>query len=524
MGESMIDLVESGSREAAARRKLGTAVALSATALIVVAFTLISESNVGLSYGWDEGAYLASARLVSQGLPLFEAVFSSQPPVFLEILGCAFRIFGDTGESGARVSSAFGVLSLLAFAWIAGRLLGVTAAPVAVLALLSKLFFDQAITVEAEIPALGLALLSLAILCPPGGRSPAALAGAGVCFSLAVLCKLWVAPYALPVLFLLAIDPEPSPEGCWRFLRGSADAVFRRLVPFGLAGVLTAVVVMSRYDLWSVYDQAVRFHWIAREIRVETWGRAGWDVLARAARRDSFVQLLALVGLVTLARRDKLAAGWLGLWAAASAAFLLHHTPVFNRHALLMGPPLALLAAALVPAVAAAARRQAWAWAEPAFAALLGLLLILRPSFGKGVFHWTAPVMTQLPAQFVPDPAQDEAVRLIRELSRPEDLVVSDAPLLPFLAGRNLPPRLVDTSGTRVMSGHLTADEAITHTSSARLVVLWVDKLDRLPGYRAWVRAHYRRVRKWEGGEVRRELYVANEPSPGVTSPETPPR
>jgi hypothetical protein len=279
---------------------------------------------------------------------------------------------------------------------------------------------------------------------------------------------------------------------------------------------------MSRYDLWSVYDQAVRFHWIAREIGAETWGRAGWDVLARAARRDSFVHLLALVGLVTLARRDKLVAAWLGLWVAASAAFLLHHTPVFNRHALLMGPQVALLATALVPAVAAAARRQAWA--EPVFTTLLGLLLVVRPSFGKGVFHWTAPVMTQLPAQFVPDPAQDEAVRLIRELSRPEDLVVSDAPLLPFLAGRNLPSRLVDTSGTRVMSGHLTADEAITHTSRARLVVLWVDKLDRLPGYRAWVRAHYRRVRKWESGEARRELYEANAPGPGVTSPEGPPR
>jgi len=517
----MVDVVESVSRDAAARRKLSTAVAFSATALIVVAFTLISESNVGLSYGWDEGAYLASARLVSQGLPLFEAVFSSQPPVFLEILASAFRIFGDTGETGARVSIAFGVLSLLSFAWIAWRLLGVTAAPVAVLALLSKLFFDQAITVEAEIPALGLVLLSLAILCPPGGRSPAALVVAGFCFSLAVLCKLWVAPCAVAVLFLLFLDPEPRPDRRWRFGRG-VPAFLRRAVPFALTGVLASVLVMSRYDLWSVYDQAVRFHWIAREIGAETWGRAGWDVLSRFARRESFVHLLALGGLVAFARRDKLAAAWLGLWAAGSAAFLLHHTPVFNRHALLIGPPLALLAAALVPAVGAAGRGRAWM--EPVFAALLGLLLILRPSFGKGVLHWTAPVMTQLPAQFVPDPAQDEAVRLIRELSRPADLVVSDAPLLPFLAGRNLPPRLVDTSGTRVMSGHLTADEAIAHTSKARLVVLWVDKLDRLPGYRAWVRAYYRRVRKWDGGEARRELYVANETRPDLTSPETPAR
>jgi len=286
MGESMVDVVESGSRGASARRGLSTAVALSATALIVVAFTLISESNVGLSYGWDEGAYLASARLVSQGLPLFEAVFSSQPPVFLEILASAFWIFGDTGETGARVSVAFGVLSLLSFAWIAWRLLGVTAAPVAVLALLSKLFLDQAITVEAEIPALAIALLSFAMLWPPVGRSPAALVGAGVCFSLAVLCKLWVAPYALPVLLLLLFDPEPGPDGRWRMGSGGLRVALRRSVLFGLAALLTAVVVMSRYDLWSVFDQDVLFHWTARELGTETWGRAGGDVLARFGRRE----------------------------------------------------------------------------------------------------------------------------------------------------------------------------------------------------------------------------------------------
>src|SRR5512143_1440925 len=198
--------------------------------LILVAFALVSEFNVGGSYGWDEGVYLASARAVIRGAPLFEEVFSSQPPMFLEIVAGAFRLFGDTGEVGARVSLAFAILTLVCVSWIAWRLLGAVAMPIAALGLLSKLFFEQAITVEAEMPALGFVALALAILCPPGGRSAAALGLAGVCFALGVLCKLWVAPYVLPVVLLLVLDPEPNASGAWRpAWRGPSHAL-RRLV------------------------------------------------------------------------------------------------------------------------------------------------------------------------------------------------------------------------------------------------------------------------------------------------------
>jgi 4-amino-4-deoxy-L-arabinose transferase-like glycosyltransferase len=480
--------------------------------LVLVAFSLVSEFNVGRSYGWDEGVYLASARAVMRGAPLFEEVFSSQPPVFLEVLAGAFRLFGDTGEVGARTSLAFALLTLACVAWIAWRLLGAVAMPIAALGLLSKVFFDQAITVEAEMPALGFVVLALAILCPPGRRSAAALGLAGACFALGVLCKLWVAPYALPVVLLLVLDPESSASGGWRLAWRGPSHALRRLLVFGLAALLVVVVVMGRYDLASFYDQTVRLHWVARRTGVEVWGRVGLDVLQRFARVESCLLVLAVAGLGTLAWKNPLAALWLGLWAIGSALFLLEHTPIFYRHVLLLAPPLALLAAACAHGAAALSR---WRHTEVVAAAAVAVLLILRPSVTSATLN--LPVGTQLPARFTPDPAQDELIRLIRELSRPGDLVVTDAPIQVFLANRDIPPHIVDASGTRILTGHLTADDAATCTRGARLVILWVNRLERLPGYRDWVRGHYRRVKKWPGAEWRRELYIAKDAGPGPT-------
>jgi hypothetical protein len=144
----------------------------------------------------------------------------------------------------------------------------------------------------------------------------------------------------------------------------------------------------------------------------------------------------------------------------------------------------------------------------------------LRPTVTTGTLN--LPVGTQLPAHVTPDPAQDELIGLIRELSRPGDLVVTDAPIQVFLANRDIPPRLVDASGTRILTDHLTAEDAATYTKGARLVVLWVNRLERLPGYRNWVRAHYRRVRKWPGADWRRELYIAKDAGPSPTLEESP--
>ncbi|HEY7514048.1 MAG TPA: hypothetical protein VIC87_06200 [Vicinamibacteria bacterium] len=480
-----------------------------ATVLLLVAFVVLSERSIGRSYEWDEGVYLASARLVARGEPLFERVFSSQPPVYLETLALAFRFFGEKAEVGAQMSLLFAVAGLAAAAWIGARVIGPAAAPVVVLAMLSKVFLDQATSVQAEMPALGLALLSVALLLPPLGHRTSALALGGAVFCLAVLTKLWIAPCLVPAVFLVLLDPRPEDDGRWT-ARWSAAAASRRLLVFGLAGAFVGVAGLARYDGWSLREQVFGLHWRAREIGVEYWGRDGLDVMARFARREAFPCVLALAGFVVLLRRNLVAAAWLALWLAVAFLFLAGHAPVFYRHVLLLAPPVALLAAA--PLCDSTGRRTGLA-----ITVVLAVLLVLRPAVGRrGGVGLVFPVGTQLSARTTPDPEREEAVELIRRLSRPGDLVVSDDPLQVFLAGRDLPPELVDASATRILSGNLTADFAATHSAGAAVIQLWTRRLEQLPGYRDWVRGHYRRVRRWESpaearsGEVGRwrELYV----------------
>jgi len=91
---------------------------------------------------------------------------------------------------------------------------------------------------------------------------------------------------------------------------------------------------------------------------------------------------------------------------------------------------------------------------------------------------------------------------------KPGDIVVSDAPLIAFRAGRDVPPPLVDVSGTRIVSGDIDARKAIRWSAGAKVVVLWGDRLNHLEGYRSWVQDHYRRVANWPWSEGRRELYA----------------
>jgi len=73
------------------------------------------------------------------------------------------------------------------------------------------------------------------------------------------------------------------------------------------------------------------------------------------------------------------------------------------------------------------------------------------------------------------------AAREIAALTDDDDFVLTDEPYLAFLAGRKVPPTLIDPSDARIRAGALTAEQL---ASTLRLydpdvVVLWTGKLAR---------------------------------------------
>jgi hypothetical protein len=80
----------------------------------------------------------------------------------------------------------------------------------------------------------------------------------------------------------------------------------------------------------------------------------------------------------------------------------------------------------------------------------------------------------------VPQPAEiGWAVAAVRGLTSPDDIVVADQPVVPFLARREQPGPLVDTSNTRVSGGGLTADEVMAEIERARPSAVVVGRMLR---------------------------------------------
>src|SRR5215469_4310048 len=124
---------------------------------------------------YDEGVYWQSLRAMAAGRALFTSVYSSQPPAFLLLL-----LPGHLASGGALLADRLTVL-VLALAGIAaaGRTVGLLAgrwAGLLAAALLAAdpLFLRQSVTLQADGPAVALALVALAAAAE-GRRRPGRL-------------------------------------------------------------------------------------------------------------------------------------------------------------------------------------------------------------------------------------------------------------------------------------------------------------------------------------------------------------
>jgi hypothetical protein len=217
-------------------------------------------------------------------------------------------------------------------------------------------------------------------------------------------------------------------------------------------------------------------------------------------------------GLLLLARRQ-IEAALVVAWAAASVALLLAYSPLHGKHAVVMIPPMAVLAGVGIASALSLIRRAGPVPVRAAVAVVLA-----------GLVAWYATSVPALAAQSGQllrvtadtdvDPAVEQyadAVAVIETLTSPADFVVTDHPYLTFLAGRLVPPLLVDTSRSRIRSRSLRGAEAIAQATpyDPKLVVLWADRLRGLSEFRRWVEENHRLVKVYNRrNDLDRGIYV----------------
>jgi hypothetical protein len=407
---------------------------LAALAGLVAAHVVLLTRLLHTRTTFDEGVYLVSLDDLRHGAALGRDVFTSQMPGFYVLLQGIGAVFG-AGVADVRL----GIVALDAvgavFAFLLGRRL---AGPLGGLACVGMLAVAPKLPnsggrIYADPPAMVLVLGSLWLAAI---RRP--LLAGGV-FAAAVLVKL-SALTALPTLFVL---PALGRER----VRALLETVGGGLV------VLAVVAAVYARDLSAIWSGAVSYHVDSRRI-TGLIGRHELTGVFALSTPFTWLTIAALALLPLVWRRV-----WpLWLWALCAAVFVLRYQPLRDNQVLVL--PYAFAIPAGVSLGLAARRLPARALAV---AVAAGTLLLAA--------GWVQQLHRVRLDRKPEDPLLVAAAARLEQVTSPGEQVISDQPIVAFLAHRRVPGKYVDTASLRFDTGSLTEAEVARDAGKVAAVV-----------------------------------------------------
>lgn len=461
---------------------------------------------------YDEGVYWQTLRSMAAGHALYQPTFYSQPPVFLLSVYPIYAWFGQTiwaARLGIVLLSLFGLLG----AFLLGKALRGRIGAIAALLLLvaNPVYLAQSQTLQAEMPSIALAFLSVGLAYywwkRPAGTTGIVLAVlTTVTLALSILSKLFGLAALVPV-GLLALARLWQIFHMPRTKRWSAaTSLLVGIVAFVL---VTALVLLPFAGEWKQFLQGViSFHFAAgKAMRFTQSGNPAIIVTGLT----SLLALVALYGtVVAFWRRDWRVLPLLG-WFLASLFLLWDQVPLFPHHLVILVPPLISLAImGLVPISLEQLRTATIKNAASIVTVLAVLLILLASAFNfinsrsyLRVQHGRALAAAQSPGIHV--------MRDLQSVTQPGQLVITDGQFLAAQADRSTPPELVDTSSVRVETGYLTSQQLIDAAAQPQVhaVLFYTHRLhiNALAPFYTWLTQNYHLVRDYGNGS---SLWVKN--------------
>ena len=461
----------------------------------------------GFSWSWDEGVLLLTGRMVARGYPLYTEIWYNYPPLHPFLLAVAFRLLGEAVAVGRGIALAFSVVGLIGVAWVAGRASrsGSAALAAAILLLLSPPFLANSRVALADQPAASLSAVATAMaLCYLHQGRGCWLAAAGLSLGLSVLFKPTAAFTVGSVLLAIWLRDRADLEGQRTIGRmiGHTALLFVGMVCALAIGLLPV-------NVGCFWQQMMDTYWASRGAHVldlgqnlhRVWAYLTWTEYGPP--RFGFLALAAF-GALGLFRRRAQPTGWVLLaWLGLGWGALLSHAPLYNHLLISLLLPLAAVGGCGLGWLAELIRDWPRAVRLHRSLAIVGLVAVTLYVIGLPSL-WAADRALAYP----PDDDEDRdalvAARELRAIVPPGEFIVTDSLMLAFHSERDVPPELVNTSSMRIRTGQLTAEQLIAWTQAYRpaAIIFWDDRLESLPAYVDWVRAHYRLAR-WFGKERR---------------------
>ena len=436
----------------------------------------------------DESVHAMQLLLMRQGYRPFQEIYNSQGPLMLDLLYPPYLLFGGNLAAARLAAGLYALVGIVGVYWIARQLAGPLAAAVAALLLtLNSAYLGNSRQALAETVTLAPAILAVgaALRYSLAGRR-GWLVVSGTLLGLSLLAKPLSLPAAVPIGLLI-------------LLRGRKVDLRRALLDLVLLGLVLAAVVLLGLlliGLPAVLEQMVELRQQARE--GQNWRLVdNWAILLSGLRHDQLALLpLGLLGGLTLATRTPRPGLPLLAWGLATLALLLTYTPLFPKHAVILVPPVAILAGAGLGLAWRARRRLR---GSP------GVLLAL-PILPLAWYLWSAPAVVRTDLRLLNLTGRSELPRFaesadaassIAALTGPGDFVLTDEPRLALHAERLVPPPLADPSKTRVRARALTGPDIVAAgtTYPSKVVALWSTRFHTLRDFRRWLDERYQVVK-----------------------------
>lgn len=416
-------------------RRASLAAELTALAVIVAAAAYVWTRDLHTYPNFDEGNYLGSLDALRHGQSLGRDVFLDQPPGWYLLLVAVSYPFGNSLD-GVRIGLAVVALTSIVAVYLCGRLIGgpltglIAASVLAVARPLPT--FAGLVESEPGSAALGVAAVALAVYAYRGRTIRWAAYGSGVLLAASTSVKLPGATAALPI-------------GALAILRGTDTAWWRRLAwpAAGGATVIAALVVAYRHALPQIWHGVFTTH--ARILASRT---AESNVHRAATFVDPrtpfgclviFGALASIVVAVRSGRSDRLLLLSLWLWAVAGYAFILSFHPLSDHHFVFLAVTLAVPAGIGLGLFTTHTRLPL-----PAVAAAT---LAIAAFFAAGIVKDRNEIVG---ANMAYPPEIRWAIGQLEKKTPSNRLVVSDLPIVPYLANRRMPGQLIDTSIGRI--------------------------------------------------------------------------
>lgn len=442
----------------------------------------------------DEGINVMKAMLLVRGYPLYQEIWSDQPPLFTYLLSVTFHLFGFN-ISVARCA----VLSLSCFLlWGSWHFLNTLKGPAyaflgCFLIVLLPDYATLSISVMVGLPALTFAIVSLSTLARwHAGRANFWLILSALALSISVLTKAFTGFLApILVLGLLASEFARKQNVTWR--TKAWPAILWSLVFTGTTVTLLVILVTPEN-----LPQFFTTHLAARNTpQLQQFALIS---LLNQSRYTQAILLLALLGSILMIRQQK----WLVLyplaWSVTAFILLLNHAPVWYHHHFLITIPAAMLAACAIHEIVR--------WI-PTFAHsttisfkrlfifilfLLGAVPVVALQASNLLKLCILSSQTLHSASYKAMVAEElEPVTEMNRYKSQIHWVVTDRPLYAFRAGLLVPPNLAVISWKRLVTGSLTEQEILDTIRTIRPGYILLTRFN-WPLIQGYLVDHYRLI------------------------------